>query len=212
MAIGDTYELAIKATCLSQQIVATHHLRAEGAGDMSTVIPTAWNTSLKASWLASLPTIYSLSILACRQINPPGPVGVEFTPTGTITGNVNTAISTLVLAGVIKWTSAYVGRSRRGRTFVGPLTADSAVNGTLIAGRVTQLQAYVTAMLALWGPGGTGVADARLVIWSRTIADSTSQSPPPAMGNVLSASAYVTAGNAQAIARTQRRRELGVGS
>lgn len=212
MAVGDVYELAIKAVCLSQQIVAIHHVRAESAGDHSTTIPTAWNTTAKGAWLAQLPAAYSLQVLACRQINPVGPVGVEFTPTGTIVGTTVTQPSTLVACGVIKWTTSYVGRSRRGRTFYGPLGGDQYTGGNLIAGVRTNIQAYVTALLGLWGTGGSDSANNRLVVWSRTIAENISQSPPPAIGDPASAAAYIMAGSAQSIVRTQRRRELGVGS
>lgn len=212
MAAGDTYELSIRATCLSQQIVATHHLRAMAAGDLSVAIPTAWNTTCKASWLAQLPAAYSLVILACRQINPAGPVGVEFTPTGTIVGTTATQPSSLVACGVMKWTTAYVGRSRRGRTFYGPLGGDQYTGGNVLAGTKTNMQAYITALLGLWGAAGSDAANARLVIWSRTIAGPGGQPIPPAMGDPASASAYVLAGSAQTIVRTQRRRELGVGA
>lgn len=212
MAVGDTYELTIKATCLGQVIVATHHIRAENSGDLSTTFASQWNTTCKGPWLANLPNSYSLTILACRQINPPGPVGVEFTPTGTITGNGAAAVTSLTAAGVLKWTTAFVGRSRRGRTFVGPLPGDQYTLGQLTGPRVAGLNTYATTILGLWGSAGSAATDGRLVIWSRTIADQVSQNPPPAMGTVSSASAYVTAGSGQAILRTQRRREIGVGS
>lgn len=212
MAAGDTYELAIKATCNSQSIVNLHHFRAEAAGSLASSIASDWNTNLKAAWLALLPPPYTLALLSCRQINPPGPVAVDFTPTGTLTGGVGTVAGGLTVAQVIKWTSAYIGRSRRGRTYVGPMAIERVSGGNCIAGQVTNGLAYVTAMLAQYGSGGGFAATARLVIWSRTIALAHSQLTPPSMGDPLSASAYVTAGTTAAPARSQRRRELGVGS
>lgn len=212
MAAGDTYELAIKAVCNSQSIVNVHHFRAEGAGDLSTSIASDWNTNLKTTWLALLPPTYALALLTCRQINPPGPVGVDFVPTGTLTGGVGTVAGGLNVAQVIKWTTAFIGRSRRGRTYVGPMAIERVSGGNVIAAQQTNALAYVTAMLARYGSGGAFAATARMVIWSRTIADNVSQDPPPAMGIAASASAYVTAGTSALPARSQRRRDLGVGA
>lgn len=212
MAAGDTYELALKGTCNGQTIVNVHHFRAEDAGDLSTSIASDWNTNLKATWLALLPPTYSLTLLTCRQINPPGPVGIDFVPTGTVTGGVGTVAGGLNVAQVIKWQTAFIGRSRRGRTFVGPMAVERVSGGNVIAAQQTNALAYVTAMLGRYGAGGTFASTARLVIWSRTIAENVSQDPPPAMGAAGSASAYVTAGSSQLPARSQRRRDLGVGA
>jgi len=212
MAAGDTYELAIQGVCNGQTIVNVHHFRAEGAGDLSTSIASDWDTNLKSTFLALLPPTYSITLLKCRQINPPGPVGADVTPTGTVTGGVGTVAGGLNVAQVIKWTTAFVGRSRRGRSFIGPMAIERVSGGNVITAQQTNALAYVTAMLARYGSGGTFASTARMVIWSRTIADNVSQDPPPAMGAAGSASAYVTAGTSQLPARSQRRRDLGVGA
>lgn len=211
MAAGDTYQLAIIGICNGQKIVNTHHFRAEAGGDLSSAIATDWDTNLKTSFLALLPPTYSIQQYKCVQINPEGPVGVEQAPTGTVTGGVGTVAGGLNVAQVLKWTTGFVGRSRRGRTFIGPMAIERVSGGTLIAGQVTNGATYITNMLARYGAGGAFEATARLVIWSPTLAAASSQNPPPAMGSALSASAYVLAGVSIAQAKSQRRRDIGVG-
>lgn len=212
MAAGDTYKLDIIATCLGQTVVNSHFFRAEAGGDLSTGIANDWITNLKATWLALLPPPYTIQTVKCRQINPPGPVGVEIVPGGTNTGGVGTVPGGMNVAQVLKWTTPYIGRSRRGRTFVGPMAIERVSNGQMIAGQITNGTTYITTMLGRYGAGGAFEATARMVIWSPTIAAATSQNPPPAMGTAGSASAYVVAGTSVAYAKSQRRRDLGVGA
>lgn len=212
MAAGDTYELAIKGSCASQQIVTVHHFRAEGAGDLSSTIVTDWVADCKAAYRGMLPADYAVVSLACRQINPPGPVGVDTAAVAPNGGIFAATAGPMNAAGVITWTTGYIGRSRRGRSFIGPLASQQVISGVVQAATVTAMTAYVTAMLGSFGSGGTRAADARLVVWSRRIASTTSQSPPPAMGSANSASAYVLSGRANTIARSQRNRELGRGA
>lgn len=212
MAAGDTYKLSLEGTCAGQKIVNTMHLRAEAAGDLSQHICDQWNTSLKTSWLACHASNYTLTKITGVQINPPGPVGYERAPASPVVGtNVNTSGS-LTTAACVKLTSGYIGRTRRGRQFVGPFGYDLVTAGVLVSGLVTVLNTYYTALLALWGVAGSDLANNRLVVWSVKIADTISQATPPAMGSTNSASAYVLAYSIDGNARSQRRREIGVGA
>ena len=167
---------------------------------------------MKAAYLLPLCPAQSLTLIKSRQINPPGPVGIELIPTGTVTGGTGTVAESLAACGILKWTTPYIGPARRGRTFYGPIPSTKASNGTIITAQLTNHTAFVTAMLARYGSGGTFAATARLVIWSVKLAQTFSQDPPPAMGNAQSASAYVTAGVALPIVHNMRRRTIGSGS
>lgn len=211
MAAGDTYELAIKGLVQGQQIVTTHYFRAEAAGDLTALIATDWVTDCKALYRTMQPTDYTMTELFCRQINPPGPAGADLALVAPNGGNAANASGALNAAAVITWTTAYVGRSRRGRSFIGPLQQGGALLGSLAAVEVTNKTNYAAQMLASFGSGGTRAADCRFVIWSHKIAGSFGQNPPPAMGSPTSASAYVQGFRVNTIVRSQRRRELGVG-
>ena len=211
MAAGDTYELTLKGVCQGQLIVNTHYLRASAAGDQSEHMADTWNTSLGSLWAAMHTTDYALQTISSRQINPPGPVAYERAPTVSA-GSNGAGSGTLTAASVIKCTTAFIGRSRRGRNFIGPLPGSYVVAGSLAAAHVTACNAYYNALLGLWGASGSDSANARWVVWSRHIAATISQDPPPDMGLPSSASAYVVAFHVDPIARVLRRRELGVGS
>lgn len=212
MAAGDTYKLAIQGTCAGQVIVNTYHLRAMAAGDLAQTATDNWNTTCKTSYLAAHASNYTLVKLTATQINPVGPIGYERAPSSPVVGtNVNTA-GALTAAACVKLTTGFVGRSRRGRNFIGPLGYDLITAGVLVSGAQTVVNAYFTALLGLWGASGSDASNLRLVIWSETIAAATSQDPPPAMGGSTSASAYVLAASLDPNARSQRRREIGVGA
>lgn len=212
MAAGDTYELAVKGICANQQIVTVHHFRAEAAGDLAATIAGFWEADCKATYRGMLPADYSVVSIACRQINPPGPVGVDIAATPPNGGVFAATAGGMNVAMVLTWTTSYIGRSRRGRSFIGPVTSQQVISGVIQAATVTAGQAYVTAILASFGNGGTRAATARFVVWSRRLAGLFSQNPPPAMGSSASASAYIVSGRTNTIARSQRDRELGRGS
>lgn len=212
MAIGDVYELVLVGAILGQQVVNVHHVRAEAGGDLAPDMATNWATDCKAAYVALFPTNYSLTMIKVRQIYPSGPAGVEYTTGLPTAGTQSNGPSGFNTAEVIKWTTAYVGRSRRGRTFIGPVSKSDVDNGSVVAGAITRLNAYVTALLGSIGQGGTHAADMRLVIFSHKIATGTVPTPTTAIGAAGSVSAYVTAGAPQTLARSQRRRDIGIGT
>lgn len=211
MAAGDTYQITLVGKCQGQAIVNHHFVRAAAAGDLSVTIANTWNTSLLATWLACHPSDYTLDTIRVRQINPPGPVAYERAPSSSA-GTIAPTSGTLTAAVCVKQTSSYIGRSRRGRTFIGPVIETHIKLGVVVSALVGYVNAYFTALNNLWGVGGSDVANAQWVIWSNTIAHAISQNPPPAMGSPNSASAYVVAYHTDPTARVLRRRELGVGS
>jgi hypothetical protein len=212
MAEGDTYELSVVGRCLGQEIVNVFHFRAMAAGNLASAIAADFNTNMKTSFLANLPAAYQLQTLKCQQINPVGPIGIDYAPTGTTVGALATNPSTLAATAVIGWTTAYVGRSRRGRTFYGPMAGDQYTSDSLIAGRVTGITTFVTTFMGRYLSGGTFAATAQAVVWSPTIAGQYSQATPPAMGDPTSASAYILNAVVRTLIHTQRRRATGVGS
>lgn len=211
MAAGDTYQLTLKGLCQGQAIVNSHHLRAMAAGDLSQAFADTFNTSLLTTYRAVHSTDWALQTISCRQINPPGPVAYERAPT-TSAGTLSTTSGALTSAACVKQTSAFIGRSRRARSFIGPVPPGDILLGSLSVGFTTALNNYFTALMGLWGPTGSDAANGRLVVWSTTIAKLHSQATPPAMGDPLSASAYVVAYHVDPVARVIRRRELGVGA
>lgn len=212
MAAGDTYQLAIRGTANGQQIVTVHHFVAEGAGALAQTLVDDWLANLRTAYAAMLSQNYSMAAVACRQINPVGPIGYEAPPPAATNGGRAVGVGYQGACAVIKWTTGFVGKSRRGRTFVGPLSRDDVNAGVILAAEVVIIQAYVTAMMGRYGPTGTMEATAQLAIWSPKIASLFPQDPPPGIGTPTSAVAYVLAGSVNTQSKSQRRRNLGVGS
>lgn len=211
MAAGDTYLLKLIGSANGQAVVNDLYVRAMNAGDMSQAFADSWNTSCLTTWRACHTSDYTLNTISVRQINPPGPVAYERAPTAGA-GTLGAASADMTAAACVKFTTSYIGRTRRGRNFVGPIPGASILQGALLAAYVTAVNAYYAALWGLWGTSGSDRANGGWVVWSHKIARTFSQATPPAMGDPTSASAYVVAYHLDPNARSLRRRELGVGS
>jgi hypothetical protein len=190
-----------------------------------------WRTNLQATWLAAHPNDYYLDTIRVQVLERPGNVNHRLVPQDITTGLP--AVGTLAgpagdLSGacVIKWKSVTAGRSHRGRTYLGPVPGGNIVAGALVAGQKTVCDNYITAMINRYTGAGAGAAAGYVfTIYSRPYSNTgvptpeyqytrrgptgiSVQTPPDYNGQ----SSFILSGSTDTTARTQRRREVGVGS
>ena len=99
----------------------------------------------------------------------------------------------------IKRTTAFAGKKARGRVFIAGLAEDDHEDGHLTAGAVTRFGALAVAVLLPFNVAGVGYAAAQ-AFWQH--------SPPD---TVLVRAGGLVDAEADAVLRTQRRRQLGRG-
>jgi len=191
-----------------------------------------WLAACKVQWLQNHPVGYSLDQVVAQVLERPGNVDHRLVATietgglpspGTMPSS--TPIDDLTTCAVIRWRTPISGRSHRGRTYIGPVTDEWSKQGRIsqpVGESYTfaqRLEAHVTDMLATFGPAGSDTA------WNFTIYSRPYDNPhgnyARRIGGVLTVvnkpdydgnSTNVTSGAHDDILRTQRRRELGVGS
>jgi hypothetical protein len=228
--------LSIIGQCQSQKVVAVHHFQATTAREASMTddaaavtwaqtIATAWLANCKASYLAAHTQDFTLLNVQSQVLERPANVdhrltAVDNTPTGGVVGTIGANAEDMVSAVVLKWSTTLAGKSHRGRTYIGPLSATQMDAGLLVAGQVPLYTAVVTALLGQFGPAGAQVIDTRLTIYSRPYnkfeygyvkgsgADRAWFWPEDYNGDATD----VTAGAVDTVLRSQRRRQIGVGS
>lgn len=229
-------QLAIIGAAFGQQIVNVHHFEAGGVlegtflNDSVRVteqgnLIASWNTSIKTAWLAMLPADYSLIMLRAQVLEVPNLRAHRLTPTETAGTGIGTAVGLGTAevtspAGNVKWRTPVAGKSHRGRTFVGPLSQNAFSNGLLAAGAVTLFDAYRTAMGTTFVQTVVPRTGWTLTIYSRPYdykkygyvkgkgPDREFFFPEEYDGN----STMVTASATDAVVRSQRRRQIGVGA
>lgn len=235
-------QLSLIGACQGQAIVNVHHFEASGGTEATLLSDTLaqtfagnlaadWATNLKTAWLNAHPQDYSLTRVQVQVLERPGNVNHRLVPQDYTTGlpgagTIAFNSGDLSSAAVLKWKSVTAGRSHRGRSYVGPINNGNIVGGVVQAGWKTFLDAYVTAMINRYTGAGAGAAAGYVfTIYSRPYSNTgvatpeyqytrrgptgiTVVTPPDYAGQ----SSFVVSGSTDTTARTQRRRELGVGS
>ena len=102
---------------------------------------------------------------------------------------------------VVSWRTGLAGRSFRGRTYLVGLDETNQNHGRIASGMMTLIAAFVTQMLAVFGPSGSNT-DWQFVVISRFNAKVKRATP---IGTP------VTDATTSDILRSQRRRQIGVG-
>jgi hypothetical protein len=202
------------------------------AQTMATTLATDWLTACKVQWLQNHPAGYSLNQVTAQVLERPGNVDHRLVATITTTGLPSpgtmpnsTPIDDLTTCAVIRWRTPIAGRSHRGRTYIGPVTDAWSSQGRIATPGgesytfPQRLAQHIADMLAFAGPAGSDTA------WNHTIYSRPYNNPHgdyvKRVGGVLTVvskpdyagnATNVTSGAYDDILRTQRRRELGVGS
>lgn len=235
-------QLTLVGRCQGNAVVNVHHFEASAGTEATLLSDTLaqtyaanlgndWRTNLQTTWLACHPNDYYLDSIRVQVLERPGNLNHRLVPQDITTGlpaagTVASAAGDLSGAAVIKWKSVTAGRSHRGRTYVGPLLQSWILDGSLIAGAKTVIDAYQAAMITRYTGLGSGAAAGYvLTIYSRPYSNTgvptpeyqytrrgptgiTVITPPDYNGQ----SSFVLSGSTDSTARVQRRRELGVGS
>jgi hypothetical protein len=229
-------QLTIVAASDMSMIVNTHHFEAstaqetamindQTAVDWSAEVVDYWIAQCKTSWLACHSTDYIMSMVKCQVLERPNQfrhklTSVERPLTTANAGTVAFTTNAMQVAAVIKWRTPQAGKSSRGRTYVGPITENWMVNGTVAPTGVTAIKAYADKMIAEWGPSGVRATEERLTVYSRPYNQGEYQYTSRRTGTLQIVTPGDYAGNStnitvsvvDTILRTQRRRELGVGA
>ena len=228
--------LALLGTCQGQSIVSVYHFEATPVRDPTLTSDTIarqwaddvaedWETNCKAAWLAIHTADYSLINIQSQVLQRPSQVDRALTPTdrtpGTpVVGAITGPVDDMTTAVVIKWRSDVAGKAHRGRTYVGPLSDAMADAGRLASGYVAGFTAYITVMQNRYTGASALFSDANLTIYSRPYNSGEYRyvkGSGPSMQIVIPPdyngdSTNVIGGNVDLVLRTQRRRQLGVGS
>jgi len=226
-------QLVLRGRVAGQDVVNVHHFEATAAQELLLTSDTdaqAWADAVKAGWLsahqtrfrACHPNDWLLNEVVAQVLERPSLLEHKLTETTSTPGSAGTVgagSGSLSSAAVIKWTSAVAGKHHRGRTFIGPIPTGFVLDGALVSTLITPLDAYRTNLVTSYS-GATPSDGALLTIYSRPL-DAGEQQWTVRIGGSLVVranvdydgnSSNVTGSATDPIARSQRRREVGVGS
>lgn len=232
-------QLSLVGQCQGQAIVNVLHFRAPAANEAAftgdadritweTGLTTDWRLNCRASWLAAHTNDYSLNEIRAQVLEVPGQFEHRLSAYSDTTGapaagTAGANSDDLTTAAVVKWRTLVASRHTRGRLYLGPLVDSASDLGKTVPanGQIIAIGTWLTAMQRYIGAGAGVVAGFEQIIYSRPYS-----APHGAytrrIGGVLTvmnagtdyAGSYepVTVGTLDTILRSQRRREIGVGS
>jgi hypothetical protein len=230
--------ISINATCQGQAVVNVFHFEASAVAEAtmtSDAVAQAWlttllgdfNTSVMTQWLATHGAVdYSVAALNGQVLERPANVShalvsqdytTGYPRVGGIAGNQADDMTT---ACVVKWRGVLAGKSHRGRTYIGPLADTHTDLGKIVSAFATVVTTWKDAMITRYNAGTGTNTTAFLTVYSRPydkydysyVVGSGSDKhvffPEDYDGN----SSGILTGSVDTIARTQRRRQIGVGA
>jgi hypothetical protein len=196
----DVVEVILKGLCVGQAIYNVLHFQRPNDTDFSD-LAVELEDGGAASWIEKMMSMlcadYTIASLLCRTgiDGVPGPQ-VEVPLAATHTGGTGLTSTFLPGSALIKWVTLTGGRSGRGRTYFGPLGSVGAVDGTVSSEVFTILQDLVNLTKARFKVGGADYnGNWQFGVWSPT----------------TSLFHAMEDGVRRSAAKTQRRRQLGVG-
>jgi hypothetical protein len=229
-------QLTLIGVADTSQIVNTHFFLCTGVQEAiltsdaaaitwSNTVATAWVTSAKSAWMNCHGSDYTLQLVKAQVIERPGNWRHKLTPvelvqtTGNV-GGVSGGAAANQVSAVVKWRTTSASKHTRGRSYIGPTPSSHTADGTIPTGGRPVYEAYITAMIGQFGAAGANNANYTMCIYSRPYNQGEYGYPqgrnptrtwfyPPDYAGLATP---VTAGVLDTILRTQRRRELGVGS
>lgn len=198
MALNDVLELAvIGSTAAGGELVNVYHyIQTTGVGDNPGV-------NLIDGWVANVSGDYAdiiaptVSITGFRVRNKTQPTfGTDYTLPSPILGTLTGHALPPQTAAVISWRTGLIGRRFRGRTYVWPATEDVQNEGQWGVGYVSALTAFGSSALTFTQAG-----------FGYTLCVYSENSETPGVIATVVQSVVV-----DQYARSQRRRQVGVGS
>lgn len=193
MAVGDIYRLAVRSTYNNiDDIVNVLHYRQElvVVGNPAEDLANQWATDLMTLYTALFPGAISVTDITVRPIPPATEFfDLSLTPqAGAQPGQVLPLFS----APIITWRSDFIGRSKRGRSYLPPLSESFQDAGTIDAAVIAGMDNYAIAAMQLLE---LGIPQWQLVVYSATLGSAV-----PVTGHV-----------SRPLLGSQRRRKQGVG-
>lgn len=187
----EVWRLAVIGNLLGQEMVNVfHYAKPDGIadGDGMDLINT-WLTNVAPAYLDACPLAYTLLQLTARKLGTTTEATLDTIRPGVRIGTVNAP----QVAPTVTWETPFATRSARGRSFIPGVVDADCLNGLLSNGLQLALDAFTAAII----PDLVGtIATYLLCVHSRK----------------FNTTRRVTSGIVHEIARTQRRRELGVGA
>lgn len=210
MAINDTAQLAVKGTVGGQDHVHTLHFRAIDAIANEQGLIDAWQANARTAYRNIFKnTDTPVDIITASHVCGAIPLRalaqeVEVAP-NRVGGEGNDTSQPLPTfnAGVVSVRTAFSGKSRRGRFYIGGLS-EANTDGNTLGALQARIQAYVTALLAAFTGAGS-MGGWQLVVHSRKLAAVPGT-------QCQDSSALVTAMIVRAEVGTMRSRKLGHGN
>lgn len=198
MAAGDVWRLsAIGDFDATHLVVTTLHVK---------FLTPAANFNDAAQWFKSYILTnyagYLANTFVWRQVNgitvnvTPPQSGTYVGPLWPYTGLVAGDSCPYTNAVVVKHSTAYAGRSYRGRSYLPAPAETYQASSALTAPALTAIQGHFDTLVTAWGAGGTD-PNYRWVVWSSK----------PGIG-----ATEVTGATVRSVLGTQRRRRPGVGA
>ncbi len=196
----DVVEVILKGACVGQAIYNVLHFQRPNDTAFSD-LAAEMEDGGAASWINKLMSMlcsdYSISSFLARATidTTPGPQ-VEVPLSTTYGGTIGHSAEALPTSGLIKWLTAVGGRSGRGRSYFGPLGSSTVVDGLITGEIYTILQDIVNLTKSYFQTGGANFNGNWVFgVWS----------PKTTTFHAM------TDGVRRQQAKTQRRRQLGVG-
>ena len=181
MATDDVVRLDLVGFAGGQNVIVTHHFRYKTASASDSGLITAWSSTCQSPWLGLVNPSYNLVQLEAVQAWP-GPLDNQRGP--TIVNKNLPGVAALAgdqsppwLAEDIRIFTTGRGRSRHGRFFVWVCTEACFSGDNLVAPYLALRSAYLTALDAAFGPGGSST-DYELGVYSRKFAYLPNTHPP----------------------------------
>lgn len=210
MALGNIYRAAVRGHLDTVEWVNTLYFKQLSAGgDLSglaasidSIIYQGVESIEAPGWGLDDITISELVVGGGEQLVEPS------TTVGTVTGAPRGATTVSV---VISFRSTLAGRSHRGRNYLALYNTGSELQGSLLAASKTTVEAAYDAFLTAYGDAGTDT-DYTWGVWSRKLGETLDTSGRVTAYNPAAGFFPVHAIRVDSVLRTQRRRELGVGS
>lgn len=159
---GTIWEMVIKGRCQGQQIINVHHFEAAATLDAAIntdalkqaegpLIAANWLTNCKAAYLDLHTNDYTLDEIITQVVEVNGQTNHVLAAMSTTTGlpsagTTAAAADDMTTALNIKWRSLLAGKHRRGRSMMGPQFEGASLAGLVVAGSLTVMTAYRTAM------------------------------------------------------------------
>jgi hypothetical protein len=202
MAIGDVYRLAVVGIgSAGQELINVYHYEktAGGDDDAGVLLIDAWVANLSVDYAGLISNLCAIIGFEVRNLDQPE-FGTDYTLPEAVQGSQPGEMLPPQTSAVISWRTGFIGRRRRGRTYVWPAGEANQNAG--------QWNGPYLTLLAAFGAEAIDISDAGLNVWRMVIYSKPVDPPgvPPILVTPVSSVVIPT------FTATQRRRRVGVGS